>query len=74
MVRRVPVIGTITLREKAVMQIAIPLFPKVTALDAIRPYEVLQRVPQLDIAFVGHARGEVRTDNGLLGLDGRQDV
>jgi hypothetical protein len=51
MVRRVPVIGTITLREKAVMQIAIPLFPKVTALDAIRPYEVLQRVPQLNIAL-----------------------
>ena len=27
------------------MQVAIPLFPKFTALDAIGPYEVLQRIP-----------------------------
>jgi transcriptional regulator GlxA family with amidase domain len=48
--------------------IAIPLFPQFTALDAIGPYEVLQRVPTFDITFVGHARGEVRADNGMLGL------
>jgi len=39
-----------------------------TALDAIGPYEVLQRIPDFEVAFVGHARGEVRTDNGMLGL------
>lgn len=50
------------------MQIAIALFPRVTALDAVGPYEVLQRVPSLDVVFVGHRRGEVRTDNGMLGL------
>ena len=50
------------------MQVAIPLFPKFTALDAIGPYEVLQRVPSLDITFVGHQRGEVRSDNGMLGV------
>jgi transcriptional regulator GlxA family with amidase domain len=50
------------------MQIAIPLFPKFTALDAIGPYEVLQRIPDFDITFVGHARGEVRSDNGMLGI------
>ena len=50
------------------MQIAIALFPRNTALDAVGPYEVLQRVPSLDVVFVGHRRGEVRTDNGMLGL------
>jgi transcriptional regulator GlxA family with amidase domain len=50
------------------MQIAMPLYPRLTALDAIGPYEVLQRVPDLDVVFVGERRGEVRTDNGFLGL------
>lgn len=50
------------------VQIAIPIFPRCTALDAIGPYEVLQRVPTFDITFVGHARGEVRTENAMLGL------
>jgi putative intracellular protease/amidase len=50
------------------MQVAIPLFPRVTALDAIGPYEVLQRVPGIDVVFTGERRGEVRTDNGFLGL------
>ncbi len=49
-------------------QVAIPLFPKCTALDAVGPYEVLQRIPTLDVTFVGHRRGEVRTENGRLGL------
>lgn len=47
---------------------AIPLFPRLTALDAIGPYEVLQRIPDIDPVFVGHERGEVRTENGFLGL------
>lgn len=50
------------------MQVAIPLFPRFTALDAIGPYEVLQRVPTIDITFIGHQRGEVRSENGLLGV------
>jgi transcriptional regulator GlxA family with amidase domain len=50
------------------MQIAIPLFPRFTALDGIGPYEVLQRVPSLDVVFVGHTRGEVRSENGFLGI------
>ena len=50
------------------MQVAIALFPRVTALDAIGPYEVLQRVPELDVVFTGERRGEIRTDNGFLGL------
>ena len=50
------------------MQIAIALFPRNTALDAIGPYEVLQRIPSIDVVFVGQQRGEVRSDNGMLGL------
>lgn len=50
------------------MQVAIPVFPRFTALDAIGPYEVLQRIPSIDVVFVGHQRGEVRTENGLLGV------
>jgi transcriptional regulator GlxA family with amidase domain len=50
------------------LQVAIPLFPRFTALDAVGPYEVLQRIPTVDIVFVGHVRGEVRSENGLLGL------
>ena len=50
------------------MLVAIALFPRNTALDSIGPYEVLQRVPSIDLVFVGHRRGEVRTDNGMLGL------
>jgi len=50
------------------VQVAVALFPRLTALDAIGPYEVLQRIPELDIVFTGERRGEVRTDNGFLGL------
>jgi transcriptional regulator GlxA family with amidase domain len=50
------------------MLVAVPLFPRFTALDAVGPYEVLQRIPSIDLVFVGHQRGEVRTENGLLGV------
>jgi transcriptional regulator GlxA family with amidase domain len=50
------------------VHVAIPLFPRFTALDGIGPYEVLQRIPELDVTFVGHRRGEVRSDNGFLGI------
>ncbi|MCU1361939.1 MAG: transcriptional regulatory protein, partial [Ilumatobacteraceae bacterium] len=50
------------------MQVAIPLFPKFTALDGIGPYEVLQRIPDLEVTFIGHERGEVRSENGFLGI------
>jgi putative intracellular protease/amidase len=50
------------------VRIAIPLFDRLTALDAIGPYEVLQRLPGAEVVFVGERRGEVRTENGFLGL------
>src|ERR1700747_3645220 len=48
------------------MQIAILLYDRFTALDAIGPYEVLSRLPGADLVFVARERGEVRTDNGML--------
>ncbi len=50
------------------MLIAIPIFDRITALDAIGPYEVLQRLPEAEVRFVGEKEGPVRTDNGMLGL------
>jgi len=50
------------------MDIAIYIFEKLTALDAIGPYEVLQRLPGANVKFVGPERGPVRTDQGMLGV------
>ena len=50
------------------MQIAIPIYPAFTALDAIGPYEVLQRVPGAEVVFCSTAPGIVRADQGMLGL------
>ena len=50
------------------MQVAILVFDKLTALDAIGPYEVLRSVPGWEVRFVGPRKGEVRTDSGALGL------
>jgi transcriptional regulator GlxA family with amidase domain len=50
------------------MQIAAVLFPRLTALDIVGPYEVLQRLPGASVVFVGHEIGTVRTENGFLGL------
>jgi putative intracellular protease/amidase len=51
------------------MQVVIPLFPQFTALDGIGPYEVLQRIPDIDVTFIGHERGVVRSDNSMLGIE-----
>jgi transcriptional regulator GlxA family with amidase domain len=50
------------------LQVAIPLFAEFTALDAVGPYEVLQRIPFIDVTFLGQRRGEFRSENGMLGL------
>jgi transcriptional regulator GlxA family with amidase domain len=50
------------------MQIAIPLFERVTALDAIGPYEVLSRLPGAEVLFVAAQPGPKRTDTGAFGL------
>lgn len=50
------------------MEIAILLFDRLTALDAIGPYEVLSRIPNSTIKFVAKKTGAVRTDAGSLAL------
>jgi transcriptional regulator GlxA family with amidase domain len=50
------------------MVIAIPIFDRLTALDAVGPYEVLTRVPGADIRFVASTIGAKRTESGGLGL------
>ena len=48
------------------MQIAIPLFDDLTALDAIGPYEVLSRLPGAEVVFVGAEARPYVSDNGML--------
>src|SRR5437667_9618605 len=50
------------------MDIAIPLFDRITALDAIGPYEVLSRLPGARIRWVAITPGPYRTDNRQLTL------
>lgn len=50
------------------MDIAIPIFDGITALDAIGPYEVLARLPGARVRFVALSPGTYRTDNKQLGL------
>jgi putative intracellular protease/amidase len=51
------------------MQIAIPLFDRFTALDAVGPYEVLSRVPDARVDFVAAAPGAYRTETRMLTLN-----
>ena len=50
------------------MLIAILLYPGLTALDAIGPYEVLNSAEGLDIRFVWKKAGPVVTDHGRFTL------
>ncbi|GAA2486545.1 DJ-1/PfpI family protein [Streptomyces longisporus] len=50
------------------MQIAILLFDRFTALDAVGPYETLGRLPDAETVFVAERTGPVRTDTGNLAI------
>ncbi|MER6136920.1 DJ-1/PfpI family protein [Streptomyces sp. NPDC001815] len=50
------------------MRIAIVLFDRFTALDAVGPYETLGRLPDSETVFVAEQRGPVRTDTGNLAV------
>ncbi|GGQ47074.1 DJ-1/PfpI family protein [Streptomyces mutabilis] len=50
------------------MQIAVVLFDRFTALDAVGPYETLGRLPDAETVFVAERAGPVRTDTGNLAL------
>jgi transcriptional regulator GlxA family with amidase domain len=51
------------------LRIAILIFDRLTALDAIGPYEVLSRLPGSEVVFVAKEPGLKRTDTGRLGLN-----
>jgi transcriptional regulator GlxA family with amidase domain len=55
------------------MRVAILLFDRMTALDAIGAYEVLRFGPDAEILFVGKRKGEVRAGGGTLGLVADKD-
>ncbi|MEU9732878.1 DJ-1/PfpI family protein [Streptomyces sp. NPDC048002] len=50
------------------MQIAIVLFDRFTALDAVGPYETLGRLPDSETVFVAERTGPVRNETGDLAL------
>ncbi|GAA4318052.1 DJ-1/PfpI family protein [Streptomyces venetus] len=50
------------------MQIAIVLYDRFTALDAVGPYETLGRIPGAQTVFVAEEAGPVRNDTGNLAL------
>ncbi|MEU5891471.1 DJ-1/PfpI family protein [Streptomyces sp. NPDC047461] len=50
------------------MQIAIVLFDRFTALDAVGPYETLGRLPDAELFFVAERTGPVRADTGNLAI------
>lgn len=47
------------------MRIAILLFEKMAAQDAVGPYEVFRCVPGWEVVFAGTRAGEVRAEGGL---------
>jgi transcriptional regulator GlxA family with amidase domain len=50
------------------IEVGVLLFEGITALDAVGPYEVLQRLPGARVRMVGARRGPVRTHEGSLSL------
>src|SRR6185369_8032745 len=50
------------------MQVAISLYPRFTALDAVGPYTVLAFAPGFTVTFVAGAPGPVVDDRGCLAL------
>jgi putative intracellular protease/amidase len=50
------------------MDIAIPIYDRFTALDAVGPYEVLSRLPDSRVTFIAKETGAYKTDNGMLSI------
>jgi transcriptional regulator GlxA family with amidase domain len=50
------------------MDVAILLYDRFTALDAVGPYETLSRVPGAQVTFVAATPGLLRTDVGSLAI------
>jgi len=51
------------------VDIAILVFDGMTVLDAVGPYEVLSRLPSVDVTMVGTERGPKRSDLDSLAIE-----
>jgi putative intracellular protease/amidase len=54
------------------VNVAIPIFDRVTALDAVGPYEVLSRLPGATVHFIADEPGPKWTENGMLALSAEE--
>lgn len=50
------------------MNVAIPIFDRLTVLDAVGPYEVLSHLPGATVRFLAAEPGPIRSGNGMLAL------
>ncbi|MGI8754577.1 MAG: DJ-1/PfpI family protein [Acidimicrobiales bacterium] len=50
------------------MQIALGLYPGLTLLDAVGPYQVFTAVPDIEVVLCAAERGRLSDDNGLVHL------
>lgn len=55
-------------------RVTILLFDGVTVLDAVGPYELLHRVPELEVNFVAEKKGLITADSGELRLIAEQSL
>jgi putative intracellular protease/amidase len=60
--------------KPAPLRVDLLLYEGMTALDAIGPYEVLSRVPHVDIRLVGKRPSPINTDTGALLLQTDHDL
>jgi putative intracellular protease/amidase len=54
------------------MEIVIYIYNGITALDAIGPYEVLSRMPNANVKFVGETKGPCQSLSACMKLKLRQ--
>jgi transcriptional regulator GlxA family with amidase domain len=55
------------------VQIALALYPGLTVLDIIGPYQVLTLLPDAEVVLCAAERGRVTDDNGLIHVDVEHD-
>ncbi|MEO1652069.1 MAG: DJ-1/PfpI family protein [Bacteroidota bacterium] len=56
------------------MNIVIYIYPGMTMLDAIGPYEVLRNIPKADIKFVAKRKEEIPADSQFIHLQAKYEI
>lgn len=57
------------MRVTRMLQVAIVIFPNITVLDFIGPYEPLNRLPNVNVVLVSHSKGIIRAEKSLIGFE-----